>query len=259
MIKTGIYAWFGYEIDNKEKFELIKETGFDSVLLWWGNEYACNGEDKNQLPELARKAGLEIENVHMPFEQTNYIWTDSINAEAIVERNKNCILDCAKHNIPTAVMHLTNGDTPPPFSEIGLDRIKSIIDLAERKNVNIAVENLRNLQSLQLVFSSIQSDKLGFCYDSGHENCFTKGVDFLELYGDKLMALHLHDNDSSDDQHRVIGEGTINWNSVTSRLKATGYEGAITLEIVNDIANKHSNISAEQYLKSAYDKLIKLF
>jgi sugar phosphate isomerase/epimerase len=259
MIKTGIYSWFGYEIETQEKFNLIKDTGFDNVLLWWGNEYAPNGEDKNQLPEMARKAGLEIENVHMPFEETNYIWTDSINAEAIVERNKNCILDCAKHNIPTAVMHLTNGDTPPPFWQIGLDRIKSIIDLAERKNVNIAIENLRNPQSLQLVFSNIKSNKLGFCYDSGHENCYTKGVDFLELYGDKLMALHLHDNDGSDDQHRIIGEGTINWNSVASKLKATNYKGAVTLEIVNDIANNNSTISAQEYLRAAYEKLMMLF
>jgi sugar phosphate isomerase/epimerase len=51
------------------------------------------------------------------------------------------------------------------------------------------------------IFKNIKSDRLKFCYDSGHENCFTPGADFLAKYGDKLAALHHHDNDGSSDQH----------------------------------------------------------
>lgn len=30
-----IYDWFGYELPIKERYQLIKEAGFDGVLLWW--------------------------------------------------------------------------------------------------------------------------------------------------------------------------------------------------------------------------------
>ncbi len=71
MNKTGIYYWFGYPIENKERFRLIKEVGFNNVLLWWGDEFAEYDGDKNHLPEMARSFGLEVENVHAPFDKTN--------------------------------------------------------------------------------------------------------------------------------------------------------------------------------------------
>jgi sugar phosphate isomerase/epimerase len=258
MNKTGIHYYFGYKTSNKERFKLIKEAGFDTVCLWWGNEFGDYDEDKNLLPERARSIGLEVENVHTPFQETNYIWTDSINAEAIVDRYKNCILDCSTHNIPTAVVHLSSGNTPPPISEIGLDRIKAIVELAESKGVNIALENLRKPEYLEYVFSNIQAKRLGFCYDSGHENCFTKGIDYLKLYGDKLMALHLHDNDGSDDQHKIPGEGTISWEAVARKIQATGYKGAMCLEISNEYSQLYSNILAEEFLKIAHEKAMNL-
>lgn len=54
MVKTGIHDWFGYRIDNEERFKLIREAGFNSVLFWWGDEYADYVGDKNFLPRLAR-------------------------------------------------------------------------------------------------------------------------------------------------------------------------------------------------------------
>lgn len=197
MIKTGIYYWFGYQIKNEERVKLIKEAGFDYVFLWWGDEFKDFEGDKNLLPEIARNAGLEIENIHAPFDKTNYIWTESIYAKDIVKRYAQCILDCSRHNIPTVVIHLINGDTPPPPTQLGLDRIKYLVELAEQKEVNIALKNLRRLEHLQFVFENIKSGRLGFCYDSGHENCYTKGADLLSLYGNRLMALHLHDNDGT--------------------------------------------------------------
>lgn len=42
LISTGIYYWFGYQIQNNERFKLIKEANFDNVLLWWGDEFASS-------------------------------------------------------------------------------------------------------------------------------------------------------------------------------------------------------------------------
>ncbi len=32
-----IYDWFGYDLTISERYKLIKEAGFDGVLMWWGN------------------------------------------------------------------------------------------------------------------------------------------------------------------------------------------------------------------------------
>lgn len=259
MIKTGIYYWFGYQIENKERLKLIKEAGFDNVSLWWGDEFSHYDGNKNFLPKMARNVGLEVENIHAPFHNTNYIWIESIDAEDIVERYSQCIIDCFHQDIPTVVIHFISGDIPPPPTQLGLNRIKHLVELAEEKGVNIALENLRKPEYLQFVFSNIQSSRLEFCYDSGHENCYSKGMDLLGVYGSKLMALHLHDNDGIDDQHRIPGDGTINWNPIVQKIKSTRYNGAISLEITNEFSKQYSEISAQEFLVMANERIRGLF
>lgn len=58
----SIYDWFRYEIPYRERYRLIKESGFNGVILYWGNEFGNNDYIHN--PELARREGLFVENVH---------------------------------------------------------------------------------------------------------------------------------------------------------------------------------------------------
>ena len=57
-----------------------------------------------------------------------------------------------------------------------------------------------------------------FCYDSGHNNVFDKDFDYLEKYGDKLIAVHLHDNNGEEDYHTLNKFGSINWNLLGRKL-----------------------------------------
>ena len=56
-------------------------------------------------------------------------------------------------------------------------------------------------------------------------------LDYLQNYQDKLICLHLHDNDGTDDQHLLPYDGTVNWNLVVDILKDCNYNGPITLEL----------------------------
>ena len=66
-----IYDWFGYELPMEMRYQLIKEAGFDGVLLWWGEDFGRG--DYRSGPELARKAGLFLENIHAPFDSQNVL------------------------------------------------------------------------------------------------------------------------------------------------------------------------------------------
>jgi sugar phosphate isomerase/epimerase len=104
--------------------------------------------------------------------------------------------------------------------------------------VNVAFENLRRLGYLKYILSHVDSPRAGFCYDSGHHNCRTPNEDLLSQYGSRLMALHLHDNDGSDDQHRLPFDGTTDWSATMRRIAQSGYKGALALEATN---NGHVN------------------
>jgi len=79
------------------------------------------------------------------------------------------------------------------------------------------------------------------------------------MYGNKLMALHLHDNDGTDDQHRIPGKGTINWDSIVRKIRQTTYRGAVSLEVTNENSELYSNMSAQEFLKVANEKIKMLF
>ncbi|MDO4944646.1 MAG: hypothetical protein Q4E74_05540 [Ruminococcus sp.] len=66
----SIYDWFGYDVPIQERYKLIKEAGFDGVLLWWSDGFG-RGEDYRRGAELARKSDLIIENIHAPVQEQN--------------------------------------------------------------------------------------------------------------------------------------------------------------------------------------------
>lgn len=226
-----INDYFGYEVPYKERYQIIKSAGFDGVLLYWSDEFG-NVEYKHN-PEFARNAGLFVENIHTSFDNINDFWLDNMNGNDITHYLLQCVDDCKEHEIPTMIVHITSGENPPKANMIGINRLKQITERAEQQGVNVALENLRNIENLRHVFDHINSNRLGFCFDSGHQNYRSKNTDLLSMYGDRLMAIHLHDNDESADQHRMPFDGNINWDVVMKKLTDIIYKGPTALEIIN--------------------------
>ena len=100
---------------------------------------------------------------------------------------------------------------------------------------------------------------MGFCYDSGHENCYNKGYGFLDVYHDKIFALHLHDNNGTADFHAIPGDGNIDWENISSKLKKFHYDGAISLEVIRECTDLYSKINADEFLKKANRRVRDIF
>lgn len=165
----GIYDCFGYgkgyNIPFEERYKLIKNAGFDCVMLWWSDKFG-RGTGYQKDVEYAQNAGLFIENMHAPVHEQNHLSEDTKEGESVVKSYLQCVKDCYKHNISTVVIHLP--DDEYPINSIGMERVNEIITLAEKYDVKVAFENLRNIQNLDLVLNTVQSNSAGFCYDSCH-------------------------------------------------------------------------------------------
>lgn len=246
-----IYDWFGYELPIKERYQLIKEAGFDGVLLWWSEDF--NRNDYRSGPQIAREAGLFIENIHTPIKNQNSLWLDNLEGEALNDCYLQCVADCAEFEIPTMVVHLPKEDNP--CNTLGLDRIKRITEKAEQLGVNVALENLRNLANLAYVLEQVDSQRIGFCYDCGHHYRHYPGVDVLSMYGSRLMALHLHDNNGSRAEHGLPFDGTIDWSATMKKIAETGYSGATAIEPMNW---DYENLSPKDFLYKAFERAKRL-
>ncbi len=223
----GISSINGFPLPLEERFRLFREAGFGSILLWWGEDEAVS---RAQRVRLAENHDLLIENVHASTERLNAIWMDGGEGDRTTSRLLQEIEDCGQYGVGKMVLHLTNGNYPPPVSKTGTVRLEALIKRAESLGVRLAFENLRLPEHTRFILDQYESPSVGLCYDSGHENRWTPEVDWLNLYGGRVVAIHLHDNAGDRDAHRIPFSGSIDWNRKAAAIAKSAYQGSLTLE-----------------------------
>ena len=86
------------------------------------------------------------------------------------------------------------------------------------------------------------------CYDSGHEHYWSPDVDWLSLYGNRIFAIHLHDNTGDKDAHLVPFEGTIDWKLKMRQIAQSSYTGTMTIEAEYNTNGGYIEQSLEAFL-----------
>lgn len=215
-MQKGISYFFGYsEISKEQRAELIKDGGFDCVITSQDERFNEQNGDINFQVELFKRYGLKLSSLHNQYitsELPNF-WLDNEIGDKL-ERNLIKDLETAKQfGFKCVVVHMMG-----TYNEIGKERLKRVLSKCEELDVPIAIENIDYQHPFIDIFENFSSPYLKFCYDSGHNNCFDKEFNYLEKYGDKLICLHLHDNDGTADQHTLARFGTIDWENIAKNL-----------------------------------------
>lgn len=233
MRDLGIFSWFGYDLPLAERLELIAHAGFQSTCLWLGPEEALFQQRQlDTMVELARRQGLEIDNVHASPDGCNSLWENSDNA-LIIDAYVEAIAFCQRHRIRVTVVHVTQGPTPPAMGQAGLQRIRELCHIAREREVVLAVENGGRPDYVDFILSQCDDANLGLCYDSSHD--FLKGTPptaILRKWGRRLVTVHLSDNRGEHDDHLLPEEGIVDWEAVGASFPAETYAGPVMLEVV---------------------------
>jgi len=106
-----------------------------------------------------------------------------------------------------------------------IDNLKRLGDEAQKLGIVLAVENvgfrdgaLFDQEEFVRLFEEIPT--ITALVDIGHAHINGWNTpELLRALGERLSAVHLHDNDGYDDLHQPIGEGTIEWQPVWNALK----------------------------------------
>ena len=196
-----------------------------------------------------RESGIVHENLHAPFRHINAIWLDGEEGEEMLSSLLKAVDNAKKHGIPTLVIHLSSGKNPPRVSEIGFARFDRLFAYAKKQSIQLAIENQRRLGILSLFMDYYPDAK--FCFDTGHQFCFGKGLPFMELFGKKLVAVHIHDNNTEEDEHRLPYDADIDFSPLMMDIADSPYQSAVMLEVVATHSHYYENTSVVDYYERA--------
>ena len=111
---------------------------------------------------------------------------------------------------------------------------KPYVAHAERFGFKLLLENVyeKSPEVHSALFEAIPSDFFGICLDVGHHNVFANGPlkKWIDTFNEKIMEVHLHDNDGEKDAHWAIGAGNVDFRGFFQLMRKNGLKPTITLE-----------------------------
>lgn len=237
-----------------ETIKSVKNSGFKNVFVqWYDKDWKI---DQQEQVNFCKEQGLNIIFAHLGCQNINDIWQEGEEGEKLVSRYQTDIENCKNNGIPLVIMHLVSKFEAPGPNEIGLNRIRKITDYAKKVGVKIAFENTKIKGYLEYVLSKITDEHIGVCFDIGHYHAHFKDEFPFEMFKNRIFAVHLHDNDQTDDQHLLPYDGTINWTDSIKKLIDANYQGPITLEL--SYRRDYLKYSIDEFYKEGYKRAMQI-
>ncbi len=153
--------------------------------------------------------------VHAPFFDLPLGAVDAFVREAVVERYRSFVtvvelLKPVRMVIHTGYDRWRYSSNRDVWLSNACDMLEDLLEMFPEDTI-IAVENVFDeapdvLYELVNVFD----ERVGICFDVGHFHLFSKASlqEWLLRLGDRIVELHLHDNDGREDRHWGFGKGS---------------------------------------------------
>lgn len=225
----------------------IADAGFSHVH-WchqWNTDFLYSRWEIEHSEKCLKNHGLKLLDLHASHGQEKS-WTSAREWERLagVELVQNRIEMAAQLGGDVVIIHIPAQPGNDPLRK-SLDELEPC---ARERGVRIAVEN-GAFEAIRQVLQEYDPDYLGLCYDSGHGNQGA-GLDRLDELKDRLISVHLHDNDGVGDLHQLPFSGTVDW----SRLARIMAESAYTKPVSMESAMRNSGIEDEEvFLTQAFE------
>ena len=275
-------------VGEEKAIELYAKAGFDAwdfslfnMCLWdWGNwrpietDHPLRGPDylkfARKLKQIGQDSGIVCNQSHAPF-PVNNPYTQSYLKRAI---------ECtAEAGGKICIIHPANDDTPEKNAEF----YQTLLPFARECGVKIATENMYNWTwengldqaapaacsdpaSFNAHLDAVNDDFFVACLDLGHaemKGLGTSAPEMIRALGNRLHALHIHDNDKWHDSHEIPFSMSLDWNEIVKALVDIDYKGYFTLECDQYFKNSgytaHNAFEGAKNLASAAKKLAKMF
>ena len=255
-ISTQTGSFMKY-FSDKEIVDILSDAGFDAIDYSFFDAGRCNPdvsdeEYKERFTELRKYT----EDKGLYFNQSHAPHPSSLIDEAFTKRRFDELVTSLKNSsylgvrniIIHPLQHLryyTNENTEALY-EMNLEFYARLLPYCEEYGITICTENMwqcygnsskiwdstcSRAEEFVRYVDGVNSPYLKACVDIGHTVLVGENpVKMIEALGNRVAALHVHDNDGIHDSHTLPFHGILMWTEIAKTLKKIGYSGEITLE-----------------------------
>jgi sugar phosphate isomerase/epimerase len=248
--------------DPEAHLELIAEAGFKRVhwVHHWNDDFYYTPSEIAQLRQWLSDFGLGLHGIHGSA-GVEKCWFSPLERQrkAGVELVMNRVEMAAKLSAGFVVMHVPM--LADDFKEQWRQLLKSVDELkpeVQRLGVRLAIENMCNddFAGLDILLERYPADYLGLCYDAGHGNVGRRdGLQHVERRARRVVALHVHDNNTFNDQHKLPFASALDWAAFAKTIAKTPAHDKINLEVIDKGSCEHK---APEFLKAAFEAASKI-
>jgi len=227
----------------------LTEFDVNYVELVDESQHALNRKRVNTLKKIARENGLEF-TVHAPFVDINIASPNETLRRVMLKRLEKSLgyarlLNCRQWVFHSGWKSSVSEFYPNLDWQLNLRSVRTLLTTAKKLGIEISIENtpepfhflVKRMQDFALFYSELGTDSdLGITLDIAHANTSQQVFGFMEKFADKIVHVHVSDNEGKYDAHRGIGYGKIDWAAVAKDLKNINYKGVVMLESIDHVA-----------------------
>ena len=262
---------------DKEALRIAKECGVDAVDLdlcgaQWDYRkpdsiYSRTDEEITayftELKEYAHSLGLIVGQTHGRI--TGLKEDPEFNAAFFENARRDCLATaalgapvCIMHSVTT--LYMGPDADPQKMRDMNFELFTRVIPYARQYGIKIATETFGDASTFGVVdffgqydefvksYQRVRAvedfrDHFTVCMDTGHCNKGTRfgqptAAECIRRIGTEITALHLNDNDTLTDQHKMPLSGSMDWNDIFDALDEIGYNGIYNMELNLDFYGK---------------------
>lgn len=248
-LSFGSAFWKLYEkYSRSDMLKICKEIGFSCYDLSIPNN-KIDTKTPEAVEENAEKWKKLFDDAEIKVTQTH--------APAKLDEIIGTLYFCQKAGFPNTVIHpiAKSGNTRDEFFEANLKFVRSLIPHIEATGTELLMENIGQYtdpyffwsgKDLREFIDEVNHPLVNACWDIGHANHFYtmhggSPYDSITALGDKLKAIHAHDNEGYFIAHKqgmidmhlipyASCYSSVNWDAVMQGLKDAKYKGTFNFE-----------------------------
>jgi sugar phosphate isomerase/epimerase len=251
--KIGISMLYCLDKPFKKMVDSVIKAETPYIEIVDDGFHSLNKKRVSTLKNIGKSYGLKY-SVHAPFADINIASPSKPILKAMLKRLKKSIAYARDLDAYVWVFH-PGLKTGVSMFYPGMDWLQNLkttrllLKIAGDYGVKIAIENvpepypflMKNVEDFTKFYEEINED-VDLVFDVGHANLNGQIERFLTVFKDRIVHMHVHDNDGKGDQHLGVGFGNIDWKKVADALGRISYDKVVIIESVEHIAESKQKL-----------------